>query len=249
MMMGSIQRKPALLGILIVVLGIIWLFNNLEIFQVNVGKLISTYWPVLLMVWGIDLLSRGLWSGRDSDLEKKSFAGRFFNGLILLGIGAVILGRNLGLYELNLAVFWKVFWPVVLIFIGWSVLRGMTKSGGFHWAVMSGIELKSKGWKLVDSSYLAFMGGIEMDLTVADIPGQETVLNLTAVMGGIDVRVPADLEVECTGTAILGGVKFFHEESGGVFASRRFESRGEPGTKKKLIIKGIAVMGGIEVKH
>lgn len=108
------------------------------------------------------------------------------------------------MYELDLSVFWKVFWPAVLILTGWGLLRKTTSSGGFHWAVMSGIELKNEGWKVADGNFVAFMGGVELDLTVADFPEREVVLGLVAVMGGIDVRVPDDLAVECAGTAVLG---------------------------------------------
>ena len=44
-----------------------------------------------------------------------------------------------------------------------------------------------------------------MDLTAAEIPDGETLLDLTAIMGGIDVKIPPDLAVVYEGTAILGG--------------------------------------------
>ncbi|HHV62612.1 MAG TPA: cell wall-active antibiotics response protein [Firmicutes bacterium] len=32
------------------------------------------------------------------------------------------------------------------------------------------------------------MGGLDLDLTMADIPEKETVLDLTAIMGGVEVK-------------------------------------------------------------
>lgn len=247
--MGLPQNKPGLIGILFIALGIVWLLNNLEIFRVDVGKLVVTYWPVLLMFWGAGSLRQGLWPGGGTEKGERADFEKLLSGFVLLCAGVLVLGRNLGMYQLDLSVFWKVFWPAVLVLIGWSFLRETKGSGGFHWAVMSGINLKNKGWKAADGNFLAFMGGVEMDLTVADIPEQEIVLNLVAVMGGIDVRVPAGIEVECTGTAILGGVKFLQGEAGGVIATRKVLYLGEPGSKKRVVIKGLAVMGGIEVKH
>ena len=96
---------------------------------------------------------------------------------------------------------------------------------------------------------IAFMGGINLDLTVAEIPETDTVLNLTAIMGGIEVKVPDDVNVECEGTAILGGVTFLGESAGGVISSRRFGTREVDMSKKKVIIHSRTIMGSVEVKR
>ncbi|MDD4331909.1 MAG: LiaF-related protein [Methanosarcinaceae archaeon] len=78
-----------------------------------------------------------------------------------------------------------------------------SKSSSF--AILRGLESRKKGWQLEDKSYLALMGGIDLDLTVADIPDREIYLDLTAIMGGVDIKVPEDLNVLCYGSAFLGG--------------------------------------------
>lgn len=65
---------------------------------------------------------------------------------------------------------------------------------------------------------------------------------------GIDVKVPADLEVECIGTAILGGFTFFGVDGGGVIASRRVVHKGVEGSKRRVKIICRTLMGGVEVK-
>lgn len=85
---------------------------------------------------------------------------------------------------------------------------------------MSGIELESQGWKPTSGGYTAFMGGIDLDLRAAEIPEGEAVVNLTAVVGAIEVKLPRDLEVDCRGTPVLGGVTLLGEEAAGLFASR-----------------------------
>ncbi len=240
------QRRPIILGVIVIALGVLWLFRNLGLFEVNIGRLIATYWPVLLIAWGIDVLIPGV-LGRES--EPGPLPGRLFNGLILIALGAIIIGGNLGYYDLNLGFFWKVFWPVLIILLGWSLLQGAIRTGGTHWVVMSGLDLKEQGWKLEDGSYIAIMGGAKIDLRAAEIPPRETVLNLTAVMGGIEVRVPEGLLVSCQGTAVLGGLNFFREEAGGVIASRKMKRPGAGDPAASLVIRGRAVMGGIEVKE
>ena len=44
-------------------------------------------------------------------------------------------------------------------------------------------------------SFFAFMGGVDMDIPVADVPERVVSLDLTAVMGGIEIRVPRDFTI------------------------------------------------------
>jgi len=244
--MKPYHRSSFLLGFFVIALGIVLLLNNFAILNVSIGRLISTYWPVLLIIWGVDFM---IPDSEAKTNERRRRSGALVTGLVLMVLGVTIIGRNLGLYELNYSTFWKLFWPVVLILIGWGFLRGTSGSGGVHWAVMSGIELKQNGWKLEDGGFFALMGGVKMDLNAADIPEGEVHLNMTAIMGGIEIIVPARLAVAYEGTAILGGVKFFNEESGGIIVNRRSEYKGEPETGTKLVLRCTAILGGVEIKH
>ncbi|MDD4767369.1 MAG: cell wall-active antibiotics response protein [Desulfotomaculaceae bacterium] len=244
--MNPYHRGSFLLGIVVIALGVVLLLNNFNIINISVGYLVLTYWPLLLVLWGIDLLLPDAESGGSKPGRK---SGALITGLILIALGLLITGHNLDLYELNFSFFWRIFWPVVIILIGWSLLRSTSGSGGAHWAVMSGIELKQQGWKLEDGSYFALMGGVDMDLNAAEIPEGEISINATAVMGGIEIIVPPGITVEYEGTAVLGGVKFFNEDSGGVIAGRKSEYKGNPESRTKLILKCTAIMGGIEIKH
>jgi len=235
-----------LTGIVVIVLGVIMLLNNFGVLSINVGDLISIYWPLLLVIWGIDMMFPG--AGAASKKSRKN-RGKPAAGLILIALGLLLTGHNLDLFKLDMSVVWKLFWPAVIIIIGWNMLRGTSGPGSAHWAVLSGIEFKQKGWKLEDGSYFAFMGGIDMDLNAAEIPEGETHLNFTAVMGGVDIIVPPGIKVECASTAVLGGVQFFNEESGGIIASRKSEYGGEPESGKKLVLRCLAIMGGVEIKH
>ncbi len=79
------------------------------------------------------------------------------------------------------------------------------------------------------------MGGVELDFTEAELPPGLTELNIFAVMGGCDIKVPAGLDVEVTGVPILGGVEN--------------NSRGNTGSGGPLLrIRAFVVMGGVEVK-
>lgn len=166
--MRHVRIHSILLGLLILALGVVWLLRNLGVVEVDIGGLIATYWPALLIIWGLDAIFSAVSPpSKDEDGSQGVFSTSGIFGLVLVVLGAIIIGRNLGLYHVDLSIIWRVLWPALIILIGWSLIRGSSGAGGTHWAVMSGIERKASGWNLEQGSYIAFMGGIELDLTAA----------------------------------------------------------------------------------
>ena len=80
----------------------------------------------------------------------------------------------------------------------------------------------------------AIMGGLEIDLREASLKG-DAVIDIFALMGGVEMRVPEDWLVIIEGFPFMGG----------------FEDKTRPPKEstKHLIIKGTAMMGGIEIKN
>jgi predicted membrane protein len=82
----------------------------------------------------------------------------------------------------------------------------------------------------------AVMGGCEIDLRHASMPeGHSATIDTFAFWGGIEIRVPDDWEVVSQGGAALGG-----------FVNN---ARSQPGAKRRLVVTGLAIMGGVEVKN
>ena len=52
------MSKGKSIGILFIVLGLIFLLNNLNLIEVSLAKLIRVYWPVILIWLGLDNLLR-----------------------------------------------------------------------------------------------------------------------------------------------------------------------------------------------
>ena len=110
------------------------------------------------------------------------------------------------------------------------------RSFGMQVAIMSGSERKG-AWTPPRNLYtLAMMGGAGLDFREARMPPGETQLNVLSVMGGVEIIVPPGLAVETHGIGIMGG----------------FEALDQAGDSRdpeapRLVIRGMAVMGGIEV--
>ena len=83
---------------------------------------------------------------------------------------------------------------------------------------------------------VATLGGIKLDMRDASFAEAETIIKAYAVMGGMEITVPEDADVEVGAFGLMGGV-----DHGG-------EGPGAPGAPR-IRITGVAVMGGIEVKR
>ncbi|MAE15152.1 MAG: hypothetical protein CL837_04345 [Crocinitomicaceae bacterium] len=50
------MKKGKSIGILLIVIGLLFLLNNLNLIKVSIVELIRVYWPVILIWIGIDKL-------------------------------------------------------------------------------------------------------------------------------------------------------------------------------------------------
>jgi len=113
---------------------------------------------------------------------------------------------------------------------------GGTPGAKFSLAILSGAR-RSGRW-VVPPSYVAVavMGGVELDLREALFSQPEVTIHAYTVMGGIEITVPEDVDVDVSGVAFMGG--FDHNASG----------PGVPGAPR-LRVLGFALMGGVEVRR
>ena len=81
----------------------------------------------------------------------------------------------------------------------------------------------------------AFMGGVELDLRQAAIAEPPAVIDVFAMWGGIEIRVPERWSVDPRVTAILGG---FEDKT-----------RSPDDSTERLVVRGLVLMGGIEIKN
>ena len=99
-------------------------------------------------------------------------------------------------------------------------------------AILDGVELESRARAFRGGSMLAWFGGIEADLSGAELaPGAR--LSVHALFGGIEVKTPATWRIESEAKAVMGGI----------------DARGaDDPDAPVLTLDGMAVFGGIEVR-
>lgn len=84
------------------------------------------------------------------------------------------------------------------------------------------------------------MGGANLDLRHAELaPGQTVVIDLFAVMGGTEIRMPANWQVDSQAVAIMGGVNDDRP--------RNASSPADP-APPRVVLKGTVLMGGVNIK-
>jgi hypothetical protein len=110
---------------------------------------------------------------------------------------------------------------------------GATMSGI---AFMSGFKRTSNSQDFRGGELTAIMGGCEIDLRQATIKDGDAVIDVFAFWGGIEMKVPLDWSVVVEATPLLGG-----------FDDKTMPPQG--GSAKRLIVKGYAIMGGVEISN
>ncbi len=106
-----------------------------------------------------------------------------------------------------------------------AIFAGASRKGGWH------------AEPVID--VIAIFGGVDLDFRDAVLPGREVLVRAVAILGGVDVVVPPEMQViDGGGVAILGG----RDIAGSSAESVRPDS-------PVLRVVGTCVLGGIDVKR
>lgn len=116
---------------------------------------------------------------------------------------------------------------------------------GSSLAIMGGVDRTGTWTVPADHTAVAVMGGIALDLRQASLEDHDTTIRAFALMGGIEILVPDDLEVEVEGIGLMGG---FGEESGDWTQDPRPVRQAPPGAPR-IRVTGLALMGGVGVRR
>jgi predicted membrane protein len=217
------------MGLIIIAVGLIFTLDNLGISD---GLPYLRYWPLGLVAIGL------------LKLQQARGGGGTFAGVMFVAAGGWLLLDSLGIVRVSL---WQL-WPMLLVFFGasmvWQGLNARRTAGGpaldatatvSGLAVLGGVVRGNNSRTFRGGDLTAIMGGCEIDLRQAAIDG-EAQIEVFAMWGGIGIRVPEDWTVVGRVVPLLGG----------------YEDKTRPpqgSTAHRLIIHGVAIMGGVEVKN
>jgi hypothetical protein len=145
---------------------------------------------------------------------------------------------------------WRLIIPGLLLFVGgtlvWRAVSGPPKedlsAAADHaefvrsFAFMSGCELRPVSRPFRGADLNAVMGAIKLDLTDARMEGDCAMIDVFAFWGGVEIYMPPDWTVTSQVTTLMGG-----------YIDKRRPTSVTP--TKTLVLRGMIVMSGIEVKN
>ena len=235
------QWIPALV---LIAVGAIFFLNNLHIIAFHD---IFVYWPVTLVAWGIFKV-----------VDQPEARDKVFGG-ILIGVGGILLSINLGFLQMG----WGDLWPLILIAVGVLMLtdrlfgapKGWSDRLNRHadWASKFNVRVNKLnesavfgGGKRVvtDGDFQGgkvdcVFGGFDIDMRGATMLRDSAVLEVNAVFGGADIKVPPAWEVVMKGAGVFGGFTDLTQHP----------DRSLNPNPKRLIVKGAGVFGGVTFKN
>lgn len=211
-----------LTGLAVLAFGIGALLDAINI--IEFWSLAGTWWPLAVILGGVLLFI--------NDFRQ------YITTLALIAVGTLFQLNNLDIIEVNI---WALIWPVVIIAVGIAILTnrvaGKVNSGkktDTISAILGGSESSNNSKDYKGGKITAVLGGVSLDLRDAEIK-KEATIEVFALMGGVELKVPREWRVQSNVFPILGGVE-------------GKALRGNPAEDAPvLIITGTATLGGVEI--
>lgn len=221
------MKSKILFGLLFVAIGVIYGLQELGMIT-DIGLTANLIFPSIMIIVGLIIL--------------------FNNHNIIFGGIVTFLG------VVNLLNDWypqlnKIIFPGILVIIGIEILLGglfkrvvrprdnlsIDNSDELNAiAVLGGVEKKVVSQNFKGGKADAFLGGVVLDLTEINLTSN-AIIDVNAFMGGVEIKLPANIRIRSDVNGFLGGVEIKHRSI-------------EPTSEFILILRGTAVLGGIEVK-
>jgi len=226
----SIRLTPQLVvGLMVIALGVLFTLDNFGLARWDQRWL--RYWPAGLIAIGLVKL----WQARLG-------TGGAFGGFVFTLAGTWLLLEQTTLIRIS----FLDLWPLLLVFVGvylvWQGVSGPRPrpAADMHstvsaMAILGGVHRNSTARAFKGGDLTAILGGCELDLRQAGIEG-EAIVDVFAIWGGIEIRVPDDWIVDSRVVPVMAG----------------FEDKTRPAqtaASKRLIVRGFVIMAGVEVKN
>ena len=227
-------NKRFYFGIILIAIGAVLILERLNLIPWSIADMLIS-WQMLLIAIGVFSLAGGNRTG----------------GTILIVIGGFFLIPELFDVPRELR---RLYWPLLLVAVGAALLfkhrgcksqieRGVGEKDFNQFddfVVFGGREIFINSQDLKGGRSTSIFGGIEYDLRQSKLSPQGAYIDTICVFGGCGIKVPLDWNVRNEVTTIFGA---FTDKRGDTFQYSHYDP------SKTLVIKGITIFGGFEVKH
>lgn len=220
------------IGLAVIAVGVLFTLDNLGL--IDADKYLR-FWPAALVLVGFVKLRQAIRDGHG-----------WVSGLLFFGVGSWMLLERVTYIRLDARTVFPIFLVCLGGYLVWRGFGGRSRptaaDAHSHFsslAVMGGAVRRNNSQTFTGADLTAVMGGCEADLRQASIaPNTEAVIDVFAFWGGIELKVPEDWTVINRVVPLMGGVD-----------DKTLPQKSTAAPAKHLIIRGLVVMGGIEVKN
>ena len=227
-------NKRFYFGITLIAVGAVLILERLNLIPWDIADLLIS-WQMLFIAIGVFSLLGGNRTG----------------GTILIVIGGFFLIPEMVDVPREVR---RLYWPLILVAIGAALLfkqkgcRSRIEQGvgeqNFDqfddFVIFGGREIFINSQELKGGRATSIFGGIEYDMRQARLATQGAYIDTICVFGGCGIKVPLDWNVRNEVTTIFGA---FTDKRGDTFNHSHYDP------SKTIVIKGITIFGGFEVKH
>lgn len=223
-MKDSIGNK--IVGAIFLAVGIIVGLNALDI--VNVSLFFAGWWTLFIIIpCTVSMIKNGI---------------KVSNSIwLLVGVLLFLSAQNI----IEWYILQKLIVPIILVAIGMSIIfkdnfnKKITKELGKNGlpeyaAVFSGQETNISGEKFIGAEINSVFGGYELNLKNAVID-EDVIINATSVFGGIEIFVPANVNVKVSSTPIFGGT-----------SNKVQNQKGD--NIPTIYVNSVCIFGGVDIK-
>ncbi len=228
-----------IIAILLIAAGALLMLDTFDIVQFSLWQYVFS-WKTLLIAIGLVIVASS---------ENK------LPGYILVGLGLIFWAPTIFDYNIRLG---QVFWPIILIAIGLIIISRRNRhekmlgghrtergpNGTISSDYIDDVSIFGGGIKRYTSPNLkggnitAVFGGSEIDLTASQMSAEGSVIDVFTMFGGTKLIVPGNWQVKSEATSLFGG-----------FTDKRYPARDQTMTENILLIKGVVIFGGVEIKN
>ena len=218
-----------ILGIILIAIGVVFALNALNITDIDI--FFDGWWTLFIIV----PCTIGLFTEREK-------TGNIIG--IVIGVFLLLCCQDI----LSFSMFWKLLVPAIIVIVGLKMviagllgnkaneimkkLRSEGKNPKADCAVFSGCEVNYDGEVFEGAELTAVFGGLDCDLRNAIIE-KDCAIQVSAIFGGIDIFVPAGINVKVNSNNIFGGV-----------SNKTTVHQNAP----TIYVSGTCMFGGVEIK-
>ena len=221
------------MGILFIVVGVLFIFNRLDLIPDGISNIIFSWQMLLIAIGTFNLINK-----------------KYTPAIILITLGTIFMVPEIIDIDYSIR---RLFWPIALVIVGIIlILRrnqgfdkfiNFEKNGGDidyidQSNIFGGNKLICTSKNFKGGRVTSIFGGSEINFQQTEIANNIAAVDVFTMFGGSKFVVPQSWNVKIDVTSIFGG-----------FNDKRFLGAYSEKNEKTLIIKGFTIFGGGDVRN